>query len=101
MAVPVSQRSGSVIEPRLSEQWFLKIQPLAEKAIAAVREGHIRFTPEMYEKTYFEWMGNIHDWCLSRQLWWGAPDTGLVLRGVWECLRGSFGAGELREMWRE
>ena len=71
MTVPVSQRSGSVIEPRLSDQWFVKIQPLADKAIAAVKEGHIRFTPEMYEKTYFEWMGNIHDWCISRQLWWG------------------------------
>ena len=71
MTVPVSQRSGSVIEPRLSDQWFIKIQPLADKAIAAVRDGHIRFTPEMYSKTYFEWMGNIHDWCISRQLWWG------------------------------
>ena len=71
MSVGLSQRSGSVIEPRLSDQWFLKIQPLADKAIAAVKEGHIRFTPEMYEKTYFEWMGNIHDWCISRQLWWG------------------------------
>ncbi len=71
MTVPISQRSGSVIEPRLSDQWFIKIQPLADKAIAAVREGHIRFTPEMYAKTYFEWMGNIHDWCISRQLWWG------------------------------
>jgi valyl-tRNA synthetase len=70
-AVATSQRSGAVIEPRLSMQWFLKIQPLADKAIAAVKEGHIRFTPEMYAKTYFEWMGNIHDWCLSRQLWWG------------------------------
>jgi valyl-tRNA synthetase len=71
LAVPVSQRSGSVIEPRLSDQWFVKIQPLADKAIAAVKDGHIRFTPQMYEKTYFEWMGNIHDWCISRQLWWG------------------------------
>ncbi len=70
-AVATSQRSGAVIEPRLSMQWFVKIQPLAEKAIAAVEEGHIRFTPEMYAKTYFEWMGNIHDWCISRQLWWG------------------------------
>ena len=70
-AVATSQRSGVVIEPRLSMQWFLQIQPLADKAIAAVKEGHIRFTPEMYAKTYFEWMGNIHDWCLSRQLWWG------------------------------
>ncbi len=71
MTVPVSQRSGAVIEPRLSDQWFLKIQPLADNAIAAVREGHIQFTPEMYAKTYFEWMNNIHDWCISRQLWWG------------------------------
>ena len=71
MTIPVSQRSGSVIEPRLSDQWFIRIQPLADKAVAAVREGHVRFTPEMYEKTYFEWMGNIHDWCISRQLWWG------------------------------
>ncbi len=71
MTVPVSQRSGSVIEPRLSDQWFIKIQPLADKAIEAVKEGHIKFTPEMYAKTYFEWMGNIHDWCISRQLWWG------------------------------
>ncbi len=70
-AVATSQRSGAVIEPRLSMQWFVKIQPLADKAIAAVKEGHIRFTPEMYAKTYFEWMGNIHDWCISRQLWWG------------------------------
>jgi valyl-tRNA synthetase len=71
MTVPVSQRSGAVIEPRLSDQWFIKIQPLADKAIAAVKDGHIKFTPQMYEKTYNEWMGNIHDWCVSRQLWWG------------------------------
>jgi valyl-tRNA synthetase len=71
MTVPVSQRTSAVIEPRLSDQWFIKIQPLADKAIAAVKDGHIKFTPEMYEKTYFEWMGNIHDWCISRQLWWG------------------------------
>jgi valyl-tRNA synthetase len=64
-------RCKTVVEPRLSTQWFIKIQPLADKAKAAVREKHIRFTPEMYEKTYFEWMENIHDWCISRQLWWG------------------------------
>ncbi|MGD0682756.1 MAG: valine--tRNA ligase, partial [Terracidiphilus sp.] len=64
-------RCKTVVEPRLSTQWFIKIQPLADKAKAAVRERHIRFTPEMYEKTYFEWMENIHDWCISRQLWWG------------------------------
>ena len=64
-------RCKTVVEPRLSTQWFVKIQPLAEKAKEAVRQKHIRFTPEMYEKTYFEWMENIHDWCISRQLWWG------------------------------
>jgi valyl-tRNA synthetase len=79
MTVPVSQRSGAVIEPRLSDQWFLAVNKtpsgggasIAANAIAAVREGHIQFTPPMYEKVYAEWMGNIHDWCLSRQLWWG------------------------------
>jgi len=71
LAIATSQRSGAIIEPRLSMQWFLKIQPLADKAIAAVEQGHIRFTPSMYAKTYFEWMHNIHDWCISRQLWWG------------------------------
>jgi valyl-tRNA synthetase len=71
LTLPVSQRTGAVIEPRLSMQWFLKIQPLAEKAIAAVEQGHISFLPENNRKTYMEWMTNIHDWCLSRQLWWG------------------------------
>ncbi len=71
MSIGLSQRTGAVIEPRLSTQWFLKIAPLAEKAIAAVEEGHIRFTPDQYRKTYMEWMRNIHDWCISRQLWWG------------------------------
>ena len=71
MAIGLSQRSGAVVEPRLSTQWFIKIQPLADKAIAAVEEGHIKFTPAQYAKTYFEWMRNIHDWCISRQLWWG------------------------------
>ncbi len=64
-------RCKTVVEPRLSTQWFVKIQPLADKAIQAVKEGHIRFTPEQYEKTYSNWMENIHDWCISRQLWWG------------------------------
>ena len=71
MSVATSQRTGAVIEPRLSKQWFIKIQPLADKAIQAVEEGHVTFTPAMYAKTYFEWMRNIHDWCISRQLWWG------------------------------
>jgi len=64
-------RCKTIVEPRLSKQWFIKIQPLADKAIAAVETGAIRFTPEQYAKTYFEWMRNIHDWCISRQLWWG------------------------------
>jgi valyl-tRNA synthetase len=64
-------RCKTMVEPRLSMQWFVKIQPLADRAIAAVKEGHIRFTPEMYAKTYLNWMENIHDWCISRQLWWG------------------------------
>jgi valyl-tRNA synthetase len=69
-------RCKTVVEPRLSTQWFVKIQPLADKAIAAVKpdangQKAIRFTPEQYEKTYLNWMENIHDWCISRQLWWG------------------------------
>jgi len=100
LAIALSQRTGAVIEPRLSMQWFLAVNKapegaggfsplntpaqeggfspggvardsIAAKAIAAVRDGHIQFTPEMYSKTYFEWMNNIHDWCISRQLWWG------------------------------
>ena len=71
LAIGVSQRSGVVIEPRLSQQWFVKIQPLADKAIEAVDKGYIKFTPDQYRKTYDEWMKNIHDWCISRQLWWG------------------------------
>jgi len=69
-------RCKTVVEPRLSTQWFIKIQPLADKAIAAVKpdangKKAIHFTPEQYEKTYLNWMENIHDWCISRQLWWG------------------------------
>jgi valyl-tRNA synthetase len=71
MTVPISQRTGVIIEPRLSMQWFVKIQPLADKAIQAVEQGHITFTPDNNRKTYMEWMTNIHDWCISRQLWWG------------------------------
>ena len=96
-AIALSQRSGAVIEPRLSLQWFLAVNKkpeprnnpgapptpasaglggsernsIAENAIEAVKAGHIKFTPEMYTKTYMEWMNNIHDWCISRQLWWG------------------------------
>jgi valyl-tRNA synthetase len=64
-------RCKTIIEPRLSTQWFVKIQPLADRAIEVVEKGDIKFVPENYAKTYFEWMRNIHDWCISRQLWWG------------------------------
>ncbi len=66
-----NQRGGAVIEPLLSTQWFVKITPLAKPAIEAVKSGQIVFQPKMWEKTYFEWMENIRDWCISRQLWWG------------------------------
>ncbi|TGL56343.1 valine--tRNA ligase [Leptospira ognonensis] len=81
-----NQRGGAVIEPLLSTQWFVKIAPLAKPAIDAVRNGKVQFQPKMWEKTYFEWMENIKDWCISRQLWWGhripayyAPDGSFVV----------------------
>jgi valyl-tRNA synthetase len=64
-------RSGTVVEPRLSEQWFVKIEPLAKRAIEVVEKEYIRFTPDNYKTIYLNWMYNIHDWCISRQLWWG------------------------------
>lgn len=64
-------RCHNTIEPRISEQWFVKMKELAEPAIKAVRNGDIKFVPKRYEKTYFNWMENIQDWCISRQLWWG------------------------------
>ena len=64
-------RCGTVVEPRLSEQWFIRIQPLAQKAIAAVETGEITILPENYKQIYLNWMNNIYDWCISRQLWWG------------------------------
>ncbi len=65
------QRCNTTIEPLLSEQWFVKMQPLAKEAIAAVKDGRIKFIPERWEKNYLGWMENIRDWCISRQLWWG------------------------------
>ncbi|HHX65937.1 MAG TPA: valine--tRNA ligase [Chloroflexi bacterium] len=70
-AVGQCQRCATIVEPRISTQWFLRMKPLAEPAIAAVREGRIRIIPERFTKIYYEWMENIHDWCISRQLWWG------------------------------
>ncbi len=69
--VPRSQRGGEIVEPMISTQWFVKIQPLADKALAAVREGRTKIVPERFTKVYFNWLENIHDWCISRQLWWG------------------------------
>jgi valyl-tRNA synthetase len=69
--IPRGDRSHAVIEPYLTDQWYVKIEPLAKPAIEAVETGRIRFVPENWSKTYFEWMYNIQDWCISRQLWWG------------------------------
>jgi valyl-tRNA synthetase len=69
--VPRGDRSEAVLEPWLTDQWYVKIGPLAEPAIRAVEEGRTRFVPESWAKTYFQWMHNIQDWCISRQLWWG------------------------------
>jgi valyl-tRNA synthetase len=68
---PRCYRSDDIIEPYLSEQWFVKMKPLAEPALQAVRDGKIRFYPKYWEGTYFHWMENIKDWCISRQIWWG------------------------------
>ena len=64
-------RCGTTVEPRVSKQWFVKMKPLAEPAIEAVKKGDTKFVPEYFEKTYFHWLENIRDWCISRQLWWG------------------------------
>ena len=69
--IPRGDRSGAVLEPYLTDQWYVKIAPLAQAASAAVSEGRTRFVPEGWARTYFEWMRNIRDWCVSRQLWWG------------------------------
>ncbi len=71
LLVPRGDRSHSVIEPFLTDQWYVKTRPLADPAVAAVREGNIRFIPKTWEKTYFDWMDRIEDWCISRQIWWG------------------------------
>jgi len=71
IAIGKCDRCGTVVEPRLSTQWFIKIQPLAARAIEVVERDYIRFTPANYRQIYLNWMRNIHDWCISRQLWWG------------------------------
>jgi valyl-tRNA synthetase len=71
LALGKCDRCGTVVEPRLSEQWFIKIKPLADRAIEAVESGEITIVPDNYRQIYLNWMNNIHDWCVSRQLWWG------------------------------
>ena len=71
LKVPRGDRSGTIIEPWLTDQWYVSTKPLAEKAIAAVESGDIQFVPKQYENMYFSWMRDIQDWCISRQLWWG------------------------------
>ncbi|MBI4762183.1 MAG: valine--tRNA ligase [Chloroflexota bacterium] len=80
--IPRSQRGGEIVEPMISTQWFVKIEPLAKAAIEAVKDGRIRIVPERFEKVYFNWMENIKDWCISRQLWWGHRIP------VWYCPEG-------------
>ncbi|HEX8002350.1 MAG TPA: valine--tRNA ligase [Mycobacteriales bacterium] len=81
-AVGHCQRCSTVVEPRLSLQWFVKVEPLAKAAGDAVRDGRTQFVPKMWEKTYFDWVDNMHDWCISRQLWWGHRIP------VWYCANG-------------
>ncbi|MEJ1354276.1 MAG: valine--tRNA ligase [Candidatus Sedimenticola sp. (ex Thyasira tokunagai)] len=71
LMVPRGDRSGTVIEPFLTDQWYVKVGPLAKPAIAAVENGDIKFVPDNWKNTYYEWMNNIQDWCISRQIWWG------------------------------
>jgi valyl-tRNA synthetase len=86
MQVPRSQRGGEVIEPMVSTQWFVKMEPIAAKGLAAVADGRIKIIPERFTKIYNNWLENIRDWCISRQLWWGhripawyAPDGSLFV----------------------
>jgi len=84
LKVPRSQRGGEIIEPMISTQWFVNIKPLAEPALQAVKDGRIKIVPEHFTKVYYNWLENIQDWCISRQLWWGhripiwyAPDRSM------------------------
>ncbi|MCK4492504.1 MAG: valine--tRNA ligase, partial [Methylococcales bacterium] len=71
LMVPRGDRSGTIIEPFLTDQWYVKVEALAKPAIEAVEKGDIKFVPDNWKNTYFEWMRNIQDWCISRQIWWG------------------------------
>jgi len=71
LMVPRGDRSGTVIEPLLTDQWYVKVEPLARPAVDAVKNGDIKFVPDNWKNTYYDWMNNIQDWCISRQIWWG------------------------------
>ena len=105
-AVGHCQRCDTVVEPMLSTQWFVKMEPLAKPAIEAVEQGKTKFVPESWTKTYFHWMRNIRDWCISRQLWWGhripawycdSAATITVARTAPERLRASAAAPQLKQ----
>src|SRR5262249_42882931 len=71
MMLPISGRSGVVVEPMLTSQWFVKMESFAKRGLEAVAKGEVRFVPEHWTATYNHWLENIQDWCISRQLWWG------------------------------
>jgi valyl-tRNA synthetase len=108
MVVGHCDRCGTVVEPRLSVQWFIRVKPLAERALASVREGRTRIMPAHFEKVYAHWMENIHDWAVGRQLWWGhripawfCPDGHITVSDAPEgpdaCAECGRAAGELRQ----
>jgi valyl-tRNA synthetase len=90
-AVGHCSRCSTVVEPLLSKQWYVRMEPLARPAIAAVKEGRIQFVPDRFAKLYLNWVENVHDWCISRQLWWGhripvwyCKDCGEIIAAVEE-----------------
>ncbi len=108
MVIGHCQRCGTIVEPRLSVQWFIRVKPLAERALASVREGRTRIVPSHFEKVYAHWMENIHDWAVGRQLWWGhripawyCPDDHITVSdeidGPGACAECGRGISELRQ----
>ncbi len=97
-AVGTCDRCGTIIEPRASTQWFVKMKPLAEPAIAAVERGDIEIMPDNRRTEYFEWMRNIRDWCISRQLWWGHRIPAWYCGDCKEIIVARAGAVEMREV---